>query len=134
MTGIARHAIVKHSPYAHLRNGTEHSSARKLPVASLAILRKWTPPTRTRDGHWSTPLDAETKPTVIPLRKKPRPAERAAQARANKSYSMLEKLAARGEGPFCFRVGNLVRYPVDALEVWRLANDARQPAPLDDVS
>ena len=45
----------------------------------------------------------------------------------------MEKLAARGEGPFCFRVGNLVRYPVDALEAWRLANDARQPAPLDDA-
>jgi hypothetical protein len=85
-------------------------------------------------------LDADTKPTIIPLRKKPRPAERTAQTRANNragaisreqaaGYSTLEKLAARGEGPFCFRVGN----PVDALEAWTLANDARQPAPLDDA-
>jgi excisionase family DNA binding protein len=88
-------------------------------------------------------LQADTKPPVAQLHKKLRPAERAAQARANHKagaisreqaavylgvgYSTLEKLAARGEGPFCFRVGNLVRYPVDELEAWKRANDARQP-------
>jgi excisionase family DNA binding protein len=86
---------------------------------------------------------AATKPPVGHLRKRLRPAKRAAQARANHKagaisreeaavylgvgYSTLEKLAARGEGPFCFRVGNLVRYPVDELEAWKRANDARQP-------
>jgi len=25
------------------------------------------------------------------------------------------------------RVGNLVRYPIDELEAWKRANDARQP-------
>jgi excisionase family DNA binding protein len=94
-------------------------------------------------------LDADTTPPTAPLRKKPRPAERAAQARANNragaisreqaavylgvGYSTLEKLAARGEGPFCFRVGNLVRYPVAELEVWKRANDARQGTPVDDA-
>jgi excisionase family DNA binding protein len=83
-------------------------------------------------------LRPDTKPPG-----KPRPAKRAAQARANHhagaisreqaavylgvGYSTLEKLAARGEGPFCFRVGNLVRYPVDELEAWKQANDARRP-------
>jgi excisionase family DNA binding protein len=42
------------------------------------------------------------------------------------SCSTPEKLASRGEGPFCFRVGNLVRYPLDELEAWKRANDARQ--------
>jgi excisionase family DNA binding protein len=86
---------------------------------------------------------ADTKPPVTHLRKKLRPAKRAAQARANHKagaisrerasvylgvgYSTLEKLAARGEGPFCFRVGNLVRYPLDELEAWKRANDARKP-------
>jgi hypothetical protein len=85
-------------------------------------------------------LDADTKPTVIPLRKKPRPPEQASEARANNragavfreqaaGYSTREKLAVRGEGPFCFRVYN----PVDALEAWTLANDAQQPASLDDA-
>jgi excisionase family DNA binding protein len=85
---------------------------------------------------------AATKPPVGHLRKRLRPAKRAAQARANNKagaisreqaavylgvgYSTLEKLAARGEGPFCFKVGNLVRYPVDELEAWKRANDARQ--------
>jgi excisionase family DNA binding protein len=85
---------------------------------------------------------ADTEPPVTRLRKKLRPAKRAAQARANHKagaisreqaavylgvgYSTLEKLAARGEGPFCFKVGNLVRYPVDELEAWKRANDARQ--------
>jgi len=88
-------------------------------------------------------LQADTKPPFAHLHKKLRPAKRAAQARANHKagaisreqaavylgvgYSTLEKLAARGEGPFCFRVGNLVRYPVDELEAWKRANDARQP-------
>jgi excisionase family DNA binding protein len=88
-------------------------------------------------------LQADTKPPVAHLHKKLPPAKRAAQARANHKagaisreqaavylgvgYSTLEKLAARGEGPFCFRVGNLVRYPVDELEAWKRANDARQP-------
>ena len=88
---------------------------------------------------------ADTEPPVAHLHKKLRPAKRAAQARANHKagaisreqasvylgvgYSTLEKLAARGEGPFCFRVGNLVRYPVDELEAWKRANDARQPPP-----
>jgi excisionase family DNA binding protein len=83
-----------------------------------------------------------TEPPVTRLRKKLRPAKRAAQARADHKagaisreqaavylgvgYSTLEKLAARGEGPFCFKVGNLVRYPVDELEAWKRANDARQ--------
>jgi excisionase family DNA binding protein len=87
-------------------------------------------------------LQADTKPPVTHLHKKLRPAKRAAQARANHKagaisreqaavylgvgYSTLEKLAARGEGPFCFRVGNLVRYPADELEAWKRANDARQ--------
>jgi excisionase family DNA binding protein len=87
-------------------------------------------------------LQADTKPPVAHLHKKLRPAKRAAQARANHKagaisreqaavylgvgYSTLEKLAARGEGPFCFKVGNLVRYPVDELEAWKRANDARQ--------
>jgi excisionase family DNA binding protein len=86
---------------------------------------------------------AATKPPVGHLRKRLRPAKRAAQARANHKagaisreqaaiylgvgYSTLEKLAARGEGPFCFRVGNLVRYPLAELEAWKRANDARQP-------
>jgi excisionase family DNA binding protein len=86
-------------------------------------------------------LQADIKP-VAPLHKKLRPAKRAAQARANLDAgaisreqaavhlgvgcSTLEKLAARGEGPFCFRVGNLVRYPVDLLDAWKRANDARQ--------
>jgi excisionase family DNA binding protein len=81
-------------------------------------------------------------PLVAHPRKKLRPATRAAYARANLKagaisreqaavhlgvgYSTLEKLAARGDGPFCFRVGNLVRYPVDELEAWKRANDARQ--------
>lgn len=94
-------------------------------------------------------MDADTTPPTASLRKKPRPAERAAQARANNragaisreqaavylgvGYSTLEKLAARGEGPFCFRVGTLVRYPVDALEAWKLANDARQAPTPDDA-
>jgi excisionase family DNA binding protein len=73
----------------------------------------------------------------------PAPDKRAAQARANKAgaisreqaavywgvgYSTLEKKAARGEGPFCFRTGSLVRYPVAELEAWKRANDARQPS------
>jgi excisionase family DNA binding protein len=94
---------------------------------------------------------AASKPPVSRLRnrgtihrngKRLRPAKRAAQARANHKagaisreqaavylgvgYSTLEKLAARGEGPFCFKVGNLVRYPVEELEPWKRANDARQ--------
>jgi excisionase family DNA binding protein len=86
---------------------------------------------------------ADIEPPVAHFHKKPRPATRAAHARANHKagaisreqasvylgvgYSTLEKLAARGEGPFCFRVGNVVRYPVDELEAWKRANDARQP-------
>jgi excisionase family DNA binding protein len=85
---------------------------------------------------------ADTEPPVAHLHKRRGPARRAAQARANHKagaisreqasvylgvgYSTLEKLAARGEGPFCFRVGNLVRYPVDELEEWKRANDARK--------
>jgi excisionase family DNA binding protein len=82
--------------------------------------------------------------------RKARPAERAAEARANRKagaisreeaaiylgvgYSTLEKLAARGEGPFCFRVGSVIRYPVDELEAWKRANDARQsPAQGNDA-
>jgi excisionase family DNA binding protein len=96
----------------------------------------------SHDPGRSSTLQADTKPPVTHLHKKLRPAKRAAQARANHKagalsreqaavylgvgYSTLEKLAARGEGPFCFRVGNLVRYPVDELEAWKRANDARQ--------
>ena len=88
-------------------------------------------------------MQADTKPSVAHLHKRLRAAKSAAQARANHKagaisreqaavylgvgYSTLEKLAARGEGPFCFRVGNLVRYPVDGLEAWKRANDARLP-------
>jgi excisionase family DNA binding protein len=80
---------------------------------------------------------AATKPPVGHLRKRLRPAKRAAQARANHKagaisreqaavylgvgYSTLEKLAARGEVPFCFRIGNLVRYPIDESEAWKRA-------------
>jgi excisionase family DNA binding protein len=95
---------------------------------------------RARGGQIA---QADTESPAAGPHKKLRPAERAAQARANHKagaisreqaavylgvgYSTLEKLAARGEGPFCFRVGNLVRYPVDELEAWKRANDARQP-------
>jgi excisionase family DNA binding protein len=80
-------------------------------------------------------------PPVAHLHRKPRPATRAhpradpkagaisreqAAVQLGVTCSTLEKLAARGEGPFCFRVGDLVRYPVDELEAWKRANDARQ--------
>jgi excisionase family DNA binding protein len=86
-------------------------------------------------------MQADNPPSAH-LYRKPRPATRAAYARADPkagaisrkqaavrlgvAYSTLEKLAARGEGPFCFCVGDLVRYPVDKLEAWKRANDARQ--------
>jgi excisionase family DNA binding protein len=82
------------------------------------------------------------KPPDAYSSKKLRPATSAASARANLKagaisreqaavhlgvgYSTLEKLAARGEGPLCFRVGDLVRYLLDELEAWKRANDARQ--------
>jgi excisionase family DNA binding protein len=80
-------------------------------------------------------------PPVARLHRKPHAATRAHPRAAPKAgaisrkqaatqlgvaASTLEKLAARGEGPFCFRVGDLVRYPVDELEAWKRANDARQ--------
>jgi excisionase family DNA binding protein len=86
-------------------------------------------------------MQANNRPSAH-LRGKLRPATRAAYARADAragaisreqaavqlgvANSTLEKLAARGEGPFCFRVGDLVRYPVDELEAWKRANDARR--------
>jgi excisionase family DNA binding protein len=89
----------------------------------------------------SCPMQADDPP-VAHLRKKLRRATRAAYARADTKAgatsreqaavhlgvgcSTIEKLAARGEGPFCFRIGSLVRYPVDELEAWMRANDARQ--------
>jgi hypothetical protein len=81
-------------------------------------------------------------PPVADLRAKLRPGTRAAYARADPKvaavsreqaafhlgvgHSTLETLAARDEGPSCFRVGDLVRYPIDELEVWKRGNDARQ--------
>jgi excisionase family DNA binding protein len=86
-------------------------------------------------------VETDTKAPAIHV--KPRADKRAAQARANHKagavsreqaaghlgvgYSTLEKMAARGEGPFCFRVGSVIRYPVDELEAWKRANYARQP-------
>jgi excisionase family DNA binding protein len=86
-------------------------------------------------------MQADNPPVAHP-RRKLRPVTRAAYACANLEAgaisreqaavhlgvgcSTLEKLAARGEGPFCFGVGNLVRYPVDELDAWKRANDARQ--------
>jgi excisionase family DNA binding protein len=86
------------------------------------------------------PMQADNPPAH--LHRKLRPAARAAYTRGDPragaisreqaavhlgvDYSTLEKLAAHGEGPFCFRIGNLIRYPVDELEAWKRANDARQ--------
>ena len=86
-------------------------------------------------------MQIENPPVAHP-RKKVRPAKRAVYARADLKAgalsreqaavhlgvgaSTLEELAARGEGPFCLRVGDLVRYPVDELEAWKRSNDARQ--------
>jgi excisionase family DNA binding protein len=95
----------------------------------------------SHDLRRSCPMQADNPPDAYPSRTL-RPAMRAASARANLKagaisreqaavylgvgYSTFEKLAARGEGPFCFRVGDLVRYPVDELDAWKRANDARQ--------
>jgi excisionase family DNA binding protein len=95
----------------------------------------------SHDPRRSCPMQADNPPVAHP-RRKLRPATRTAYARANLEAgaisreqaavhlgvgcSTLEKLAACGEGPFCFRVGNLVRYPVSELEAWKRANDARQ--------
>lgn len=122
-------------PSAHPEDACKDNSTQDAPIDPrlLSIARA--------PGRQIAPAD--TKPPVAHLRKKLRPARRSAQARANHKagaisreqasvylgvgYSTLEKLAARGEGPFCFRVGKLVRYPVDELEAWKRANDARLP-------
>jgi excisionase family DNA binding protein len=122
-------------PNARPQDASKDNGAQDAPInpRNLSIAR----------AHGRQIAQADTEPPVAHLHKKLRPAKRAAQARASHKagaisreqaavylgvgYSTLEKLAARGEGPFCFRVGNLVRYPVDELEAWKRANDARQP-------
>jgi excisionase family DNA binding protein len=123
-------------PNAHPQDASKDNGAQDAPANQhiLSIARA--------DGRQIAQADTDS-PFAHPHRKQG-PARRAAKARANHKagaisreqasvylgvgYSTLEKLAARGEGPFCFRVGNLVRYPVDELEAWKRANDARKQA------